>query len=232
VGALAALALAGCESTQEKSAQLEKAATRETGGRQPAQKALQVTKQSTLVTVLATKILTSREGTAAVVTLRNDSATALRDAPVEIAVESATGATVYTNAIPGLASTLVSVPLLPAHATTTWIDDQVQAARTPVSVTAKVGEGEAVRGAIPQMEIIGAHLSEGAAEGSVSNHSRVGQHELVIYALARRAGAIVAAGRAIVPQLEAGGTARFQAFLIGSAQGAQLEVSAPPSATG
>lgn len=229
LGTLAAIALAGCESTQEESAKLEKVAKREAreAARQEAhtQRTLAITKESTIVTVRAAVVLHSSEGAAAAVTLQNTSARSLRDVPIEITVRDASGATVYTNATPGLSASLVSVPLLPAHSTSTWVDDQVQAASTPTSVSAKVGEGERVSEAIPSIAIAGAHLSEGEAEGSVVNRSRVSQHELVVYALARRAGAIVAAGRAVIPQAEAGASERFQAFLIGESKGAQLEVS-------
>ncbi len=234
--ALAAISLAGCESTQEKSATLEKVAKREAAEsahrKSLTQRSLSISRPSRIVTVGATAILHSSEGTAAVVTLHNTSATALRDVPIEIAVKDASGATLYTNATPGLAAALVSVPLLGAHATATWVDDQVQVSTTPTSVSAKVGEGERVTGAIPHIAVNGAHLAEGAAEGRVVNNSPVGQRELVVYAVARRGPAIVAAGRAIVPQAEAGATEDFQAFLIGDATGAQLEVSAPPSTLG
>lgn len=236
LGTLAAIALAGCESTQEQSAKLEKAAKREAAEaarrNPPAQRSLLIARQSKIVTVVATAVLHTSEGTAAAVTLHNTSNTTLRDVPIEIAVKDARGATLYTNAAAGLAAGLASVPLLGAHATSTWVDDQVQVSATPASVSAKVGEGERVAGAIPRIVIAGAHLSEGTAEGSVVNHSLVGQRELVVYAIARRAGAIVAAGRAVVPQDEAGQTEHFQAFFIGSSQGAQLEVSAQPSTLG
>ncbi|MGP0101072.1 MAG: hypothetical protein ACLPUT_05545 [Solirubrobacteraceae bacterium] len=236
LGALAAIALAGCESTQEKSAKLEKVAKREAAEaarhKSPTQRSLSITKPSRIVTVETTAVLHSSEGTAAVVTLHNSSATALRDVPIEITVKNARGTTLYTNTTAGLAAALASVPLLGAHATSTWVDDQVQVSATPASVSAKVGEGERVAGATPRIAIVGARLAEGTAEGSVVNHSTVGQRELVVYAIARRAGKIVAAGRAVVPQAEAGATEQFQAFLIGSSQGAQLEVSALPSTLG
>jgi hypothetical protein len=234
--ALAAIALAGCESTQERSAKLEKVAKREAAAaaRQKAltQRSLTITRPSAVVKVLAAAVVHSSEGAAAAVTLQNTSASTLRDVPIRIAVKDAAGRTVYSNAVPGLATALVSVPLLAAHATSTWVDDQVQAFATPASVTAEVGEGERVREAIPAIAIVGAHLSEGEAEGSVVNHSNVGQRELVVYAIARRGGAVVAAGRAVVPQAEAGATEHFQAFLIGDPSGARLEVSAPPSTVG
>ncbi len=131
----------------------------------------------------------------------------------------------------------MSAALLPAHGTSTWIDDQVQASGVPASVAAKVGEGEAVAGAIPRLSVEGTHLIESAgsgieAEGKLVNHSTVGQRELVLYAVARRAGRIVAAGRALIPQAEAGSSSNFQVFFIGSPKGAQLEVSAPPNTFG
>jgi hypothetical protein len=231
--ALAALALAGCESTQEKSAKLEKLAKREAAEhKSPAQRSLTITKPSKVVIVDATAVLHSSEGAAAAVTLHNSSSSALRNVPIEITVKDAHGATLYTNATPGLAAALASVPLVGAHTTTTWVNDQVQVSSTPASVSARVGQGERVAGPVPQIAVVGAHLVEGTAEGSVVNHSSIGQRELVVYAIARRAGSIVAAGRAIVPQVEASATEHFQAFLIGDSQGAQLELSAPPSTVG
>jgi hypothetical protein len=234
---LIALALTGCETSAEKSAKLERAAKLEAKRTAVAARGLTITKPSDKVAVLAASALKSSEGAAVVVTLHNRSNVALHDVPIEITVKGSGGATIYTNDAPGLAAALVSVPLLRAHATTNWIDDQVQATGTPKSVSAKVGEGEAVAGAIPRLVVEGAHLvsdetSGPEAEGSVVNHSAVGQHELVVYALARRAGRAVAAGRAVIPQAEAGSSTRFQVFFIGDPRGAQLEVSAAPTTFG
>jgi hypothetical protein len=232
---LAALALTGCESNQERSAKLEKiekpreqeAARR----RALAQRALTITRQSAKVEVTATAVIRSSEGAAAVVILRNASSTPLLDVPVQITVHNARGASVYTNAVPGLSPTLASVALLPAHATLTWIDDQVQATGVPASVSAKVGEGTPVTGAIPQLSVEGAHISEAQAngaeaEGSLVNHSAAAQQELVVDAVARRAGRIVAAGRAVLAQAPAGTSTPFQIFFVGDPSGARLEVSA------
>lgn len=233
--ALAAIALAGCESSQEKSAKLEKVAKREAREAallHPFAKGLSITRPSTRISVSGAVVLHSSEGTAVAVTLRNNSPTAQRNVPVEITVNGAGGTTLYKNTAPGLATPLVAMPLLDAHATATWIDDQVQTSGTPASATAEVGEGEPVRGAIPQLNVQGAHLSEGEVEGNLANHSQLSQRELVVYAVARRAGIIVAAGRAIIPQAEPGSTSHFQAFLIGNPQGAQLQASAPPTTVG
>jgi hypothetical protein len=234
--ALVALTLTACESNQERSAKLEKAAKhREHEAlqrRELAQRALTITRPSTRVKVIATAVVHGSEGDAAIVTLRNSSSTSLRDVPIRIAVRNARGASIYTNATPGLSPTLLSVALLPAHNVVTWIDDQVQGTGVPASVSAQVGEGTPAAGAIPRISVEGAHLSEAQAEGTVANHSAVVQQELVVDAVARRAGRIVAAGRAVLAQAGAGAPAPFQIFFVGDPSGAQLEVSAPATTPG
>jgi len=235
VGALAsaALALSGCETTAEESARLQRAAKHHSA---PAARGLSITAQSTKVKVIASAVLHSSEGAAAVVTLRNASAAPLRDVPVEITLRDVAGAPVYSNDVPGLSGTLVSVPLLGAHATVTWIDDQIQASKTPASVSVKVGEGAPATGAIPRLRVEGAHVAEEAGEpgveGSLVNGSAVSQQELVIDAVARRSGSIVAAGRAVLAQAPAHARTHFQLFFIGNPHGARLEVSAPATTAG
>ena len=234
--ALVALALTGCETTAEKSAKLEREA--KSHGVQTVAKGLSITRQSKQVEVLSATVVNSSEGSAAIVTLRNTSARALRDIPLAVTVRDARGAIVYSNSGAGLAHTLVSAPVLAAHGELTWIDDQVQArGGAPASVSAEVGEAPPARGAIPRIGIEGTRLFEDqtngvGAEGTAVNHSRVAQQELVIYALALRSGRVVAAGRAVLPQLAADASTHFQVFFIGDPHGAQLQVSAPPTTLG
>jgi hypothetical protein len=234
-------ALSACESNQERSAKIEKADHHqelETARRiELAERALTITRPSTKVKVVTAGLLRGSEGTAAVVTLRNLSSTALRDVPIEIEVKDAHGAKLYSNDVAGLGAGLNSEPLLGAHATTTWIDDQVQAAGTPASVSAKVGEGTPVTGAIPSLSVEGAHQYQDptngpAAEGSVVNRSHVSQQEVIVYATVRRGGQVVAAGRAVLPSAPAGGSTRFQLFFICKPTGGSLEVSVPPTTFG
>ncbi len=229
-----ALAVGGCESSQEKSAQLERAAKVERA-RNPAQasRGLTIAQVSREVQVVATQVVHSSEGTAAVVTLRNTSAHALRDVPIAVTVKSAHGATLYQNNAPGLEAALTSVPLLAPGADATWIDDQVQASEAPASVSAVVGEAPQAPANVPKVSISGVHQTEeggsSGAAGTVHNDSAVAQQGLIVYALARRGGRIVAAGRAVLSEVAAHSSSPFQVLFIGSAAGAKLEVSAPPS---
>jgi hypothetical protein len=229
---LALLALSGCESTQEKSAQLEKTAHHT----HLAERGLSIARASTDVSVLDAVLVHGAEGAAAVVTLRNDSARALRDVPIAITVKNAGGNTVFQNDAPGLEVALTSLGSLPAHGVATWVDDQVPASGGPASVTAIAGEAPAVSGALPQIEVAGVHPSEesGSATvaGTVRNRSSVTQQSLVVYVVARRGGRIVAAGRAILPEVAPGASVPFQAFLVGTPTGARLEASAPASTFG
>lgn len=235
LAALAALALTACESSQEENAKLEEIAKQEARHRPAAKRGLSVTRLSTKLKVVQSAVVSSAEGAAAVVTVRNTSATALRDAPIEVTVSNAGGAPVYSNDTPGLAPTLTAVPLVPAHGELTWVDDQVPAGADLETVSAKLGEGEPAAGAPARMSVTGVELSdesatEPEAEGRVVNRSGVAQREVLVYAIARRGARVVAAGSALVPEVPTGPGTRFQLYFIGSPLGAQLQFSAAVAA--
>jgi hypothetical protein len=227
-----ALSATGCESTQEKSARLEKTAHHT----RLAEQGLSITKRSAEVGVLSAVLVHGTEGAAAVVTLHNDSAHALRDVPIAITVKDAHGSTVFQNNAPGLEAALTSLGSIPAHGVASWVDDQVPATGAPASVTAIVGEPPVANGPIPVVEVAGTHRGEesgsATAAGTVRNRSSVTQQALVVYVIARRAGRVVAAGRAILPEVAPGAAVPFQAFLVGVPAGARLEASAPANTFG
>jgi hypothetical protein len=231
---LCALALGGCESSQEKSAQLEKQAKLARAAHPvQAAKGLSIAHPSSTVRVVATQAVHSSEGTAVVVTLRNVSTHALRDVPIAITVKGADGSTLYQNNTAGLETALTAVALLPAGAQSEWIDDQVQTAETPTSVSALVGEAPQAPPGVPRIALTGVHANEeggtSGVAGTVHNDSAVPQRELVVYGIARRGGRIVAAGRAVLSNVAAHGSSPFQVLFIGSASGAEVQASAPPS---
>lgn len=230
---LPALILAGCETNAERSAHLAAIAKHRPRARQ----GLSITRASADVKVVETTVLRGSEGAAAVVTLRNVSPHTLLGVPIAITVKDAGGKTLFQNNAPGLEAALTSLASLPAHGEATWVDDQVQISAAPASVTAIVGEVPIASGPVPQIEAKSAHLAEEAsngidAVGTIENRSKVAQHSLVVFAVARRAGRIVAAGRAILPEVPAGASVPFQAFFIGDPRGAQLQASAPPTVLG
>ncbi len=233
--ALLTFALSACESTQEKSARLEKTALAHGGTGRKAAKGLSITKASAVLKVVSTAVVHGTEGAAATVTVRNASATAQRAVPLAITVRDATGGTLYSNTAPGTAASLAAVAYVPAHGETTWVDDQVQAAGTPASVSAEVGEGQPAPGAPPRISIsheapVAEAGAAGQIHGRVTNASTVEQRELVVDALARRGDKVVAAGRAVLEQLAPGASSNFEVLLLGSsASGATVRLDVQPS---
>jgi hypothetical protein len=233
-GLALALALTGCETTAEKSARLEKAALRSGAAQHANAQGLRIAHPSTQARVVASTLVHGSEGYAAAITVHNDSPAALRDVPIAVWARDAGGATVYTNTAPGLGQSLTSIPYLPPRGELTWVDDQVQTTAAPSSLKVELGQATPATGAAPSIVVSGVRQFEdpangAGAEGMVANRSSTAQRELVVYAVARRGGAIVAAGRAVVPQLPAGGSVRFQAYLIGNPAGATVQASAPPA---
>lgn len=234
LAALVALALAGCETTAEKSAQLERTAKRSqhiTEARAPL-KALVSAPASNKLAVQGTGVVHTAEGTAAVVTVHNLTTSTLHKVPILIEVKDSAGSSLYTNNQPGISSTLTSIPSIPGDSSIDWVDDQVQAAGTPAGVSAKLGEGEGGGGSPPLH--VDAHLGEqnangGTVEGTVTNSSAAADQEVVVYATARRGGHITSAGRAVLAEVPAHGSSHIQLFLIGDPSGASLQLSALPT---
>lgn len=228
---LVALALTGCQTTAEESAKLERSAKHVT----LSSKGLSIAHASTQVKVLGATVVRGGEGAAVVVSVRNVSARALRAVPIAITVRDTRGRTLFQNSAPGLEAALTSISSLPAHGSMMWVDDQIPSAGEPASVSAIIGEAPTASGPEPRIEVAGSRLGEetsGEVAGTMRNRSRVTQQKLVVYVIARRAGRIVAAGRAVLPEVAGEVSVPFHAFLQGSPSGARLEASAPPTTFG
>ncbi len=233
---LVALALGGCETTAEESARLERAAGVQAGHGATAAKGLSITRAGTTVRVLGATLLHGSEGAAAAVTLLNLTDRTLVGVPIALTVRNAAGATVFQNNSPGLEAALVSVPSLAPHAELTWVNDQIPANGDPSTVTALAGESATTSATLPAISLSGVHRTDGpsgaGAAGSAGNPSAQVQHKLVVFAVARRGGRIVAAGRAVVPELAAHSSTPFEVFFIGQAAGSSLDLSAPATSAG
>lgn len=231
-----AVASSGCSSTRAQAAKF----TQE-GGRAFTAHGLRVGNANRDVQLLEREVVSDANGTAAVIVLKSTGAQALGDVPIALAVKDAHGKVLWRNDAPGLEPGLTHAALLAPGETVTWVNDQVliPGGGRPAALGAKVGAGDpapptATRLAI---EVQDARLEGDPASGVTAvaravNRSDVDQHDLVIAAVARRGGKLVAAGRAIVPQLRANGHERFQVFFIGDPRGAELSFDAQPSTLG
>ena len=216
--AFAALALAGCESSQAKSARLAKAAkgaTKETG--------VTVTRANPDVEVVASAVVHDQYGAAAVVELKSKRTQA--DLPVAIKVAK------YSNSLPGLEHWLTHTPLVQAGERSFWVDDQIQ---EPGKIDVKVGMPKATAPRklpklVPADLVLEPDASGAFTRGTLRNDSAIEQLKLMVYAVAERGGKVVAAGRAGIERLKAHGSATFKVFWIGDPKGAKVQVFAPPT---
>jgi hypothetical protein len=179
--------------------------------------------------------------TAAVVQLTNTGSGAQSDVPVLIDVRSPAGTSLYRNDVQGLEPSLQQMPLLRAHASAWWVDDQVLASGKPGSVKVRVGDAKgrlftaSALSASPGVQVSATSLGSDVAgpylAGDVVNHTGVAQHNMPIFAVALRGGRVVAAGRALVPNLAAapGRPTGFRIYLVGSPAGAHFELTPAPT---
>jgi hypothetical protein len=232
---LVATSLAACESTQSRSAGLE----REGGKELLADSGVKIEKESTDVKVTSATVLSDPNGSAVVVSLHNSSDKNLVDVPILIEVLDAKGKSVYTNAIPGIEPALAAVPFIPAGGDVDWVNDQVLAAGKPKSVKVKVGAStDSYSGPQPDIEVSapkveGDPVSGIEATGTVVNKTGKDQERLLLYAVGRQGGRVVAAGRGAIEHLKAGTKPlHYDIFFIGDPTGTDLEVTEFPTLPG
>ncbi|MEA2218030.1 MAG: hypothetical protein QOJ35_656 [Solirubrobacteraceae bacterium] len=232
---VAVTTMAGCESSQTRSARLRAAAAKIAPER-----GLRIAHVSPNVSVTATTVLTdaAAKRSVAVITLRNTSHRPLTALALLFTLTDAAGRKVFTNNSAGASTDLVSVPSLAPGATLAWVDDAIVnvtgARRVEARVGASTGAPRAAGAPAPSLRISGVRLERDpgggvTAVGRIVNGSAIAQDRLVVFATARRAGRIVAAGRAVVPLLKPGHKgARFTVFFVGDPSGARLRLQAPP----
>jgi hypothetical protein len=233
--ALAAAGLTGCQSTQDRSAELEE----EGGMTLLAASGLKIEKESSEVKVVSTDLLTDPNGSAVVIGLHNSSQRNLVNVPILIDVLDAKGKSVYSNDIPGIEPALASVPYIPAGGEVEWVNDQVLAAHRPSSVKVKVGAGsDSYGGPVPDIDVSapklqGDPVSGIEATGDVVNRSGEEQGRLLLYVIAREGGEVVAAGRGAIEHLKATTKPRhYDVFFIGDPSGAGLDLAQFPTLPG
>jgi hypothetical protein len=232
---LAAASLVACESTQSRSAELEKEGAKTL----LADSGVKIQKESTDVKVRSATVLSDSNGAAVVVSLHNSSDKNLVEVPILVEVLDAKGKSVYTNAIPGIEPALAAVPYIPAGGDIEWVNDQVLAAGKPKSVKVKVGEStDSYSGALPEIEVSepkveGDPVSGIEATGKVVNKTGEDQGRLLLYAVGRSGGKVVAAGRGAIEHLKPGTKPlHYDIFFIGDPTGTDLEVAQFPTLPG
>jgi hypothetical protein len=223
---------AGCESTQDKAreiqAQNEQALAAEEG--------VEITRTNEDVKVAGTTLLHDQYGDAIVVELQNTSNRAQVNVPILVDLRDAKGKSVYRNDIPGLDPALTHVPLILPGETVDWVNDQLSPTAQPKSAKVEVGvSNETAPAKLPEVAVSPARIVNDpngiVAQGTVTNKSQIDQTKLVLFAVARSGGKVVAAGRGQFKNLKVESRpGKYDIFFIGNPQGAEVDVTAPPSA--
>lgn len=225
-----AIVASGCQTTADRSAELEKQA----GSVIADQKGVVVSKQSRDIDVTDTTVLSDDYGTAAIVELKNTSEKNIAKPPITVTIPGSGKEPLYTNDEPGLDPALTSIALIQKGESAFWVNDQIPLlAEKPKKMEAIVGKGEQVSGEIPEIRVGKTEFfadNDGASlRGIILNKSKILQTKLVVYGIARKGGKIIGAGTGQVERLAPGRRAGFQLFLIGKYKGAEYEFYAPPT---
>lgn len=230
----ATVALAGCTTTQERSAALAE-------GAENAAEAKKFNVGKTNPDLEAADVVRlAGEGAAAVVVRVKNSSKATQVAvPIGLDLYAEDKSSIYTNRVDGLEPALNNLAVAPPGESW-WVNNQIptdEPARTRVRIgTSKIATPPTE---LPEIEVsedlkIGEDVGVITGSGTVSNESAVDQQRLTIYAVAFDDGKVVAAGRAVIDRLPAKSKkpAKFNVYFTGDPRGAKLRVFAPPSTLG
>ncbi len=228
-----AASLAACQSSQDKSAELAKHGATVL----KAKPGLQVKGHNASIKVLGSSVVRDQNGAAVVVTLQNNGSQALVDVPIAIDVLDAKGKKVFTNTTPGLSKSLQSVPVLEPGKPVDWVNDQVFVSGAPKSVKVQVGNSTKTQSSaddpaavtVSKPTISNSSALGPEANGTIKNNTSTEQDRLLLYAVARKGGKVVAAGRGGVKKVRTDKPANYHLFFIGNPNGADVTVTAYPN---
>jgi hypothetical protein len=217
--------LGGCQSTQDKNAELAASL-----GPVKQEEGLEIDETSRDVEALDTTLLTDQYGSAAAVLLRNNSEETLVDVPIGLNVLDAKGNSIFKNDLPGLEGPLVSMPLLRPGETTYWVHDEVladdgESAKVTIGASKKTLEEELPEVEVEQPEIQIDPTSGVQADGIVINNSDETIPEVLFYGVAVDGDEVVAAGRGAVEELKPGRRRHYDIFFIGDPREGELTVT-------
>jgi hypothetical protein len=228
LAAVAGLTLTACESSQDKSREIRARAVA------AAPKPLVIPKPNKDIKVVDTTLLHDQNGDAIVVELKNESKQTLVSVPILVDIRDAKGKTIYKNDTAGLDFALNHVAVLQPGETFFWVNDQLTGQGQTAKVTVGQPDAKPAAGPLPELAVsppkAGNDFSGAKVSGTVTDKSEVDQSHLILFAVARQGGRIVAAGRGQIKALKVEAKpASYVIYFIGNPVGADVEIQAPPT---
>jgi hypothetical protein len=225
--AVLATAISGCATTQDANKRASINADRTLASRKP----LTLDGTDRNVQVGRTTVISGKDGSAIVVVLRNRGDEPVNDLPIELGRRGGDPLNAGRN-VPYFQS---HAPAIAGGAEATWV--YVTKERLGSGpVYARVGTPapfapKADR--VPELDVSDSSGKSAKGESSVvaevANGTGIPQYALDVYAVARKGGRYVAAGRASLTHLGVDQKAHLTLPLIGDAKGSQIQIYAPPT---
>ncbi|HEV7162307.1 MAG TPA: hypothetical protein VGN25_03545 [Solirubrobacteraceae bacterium] len=217
------MAVSACESTEQESAKIAREGA-------AGSSALKLGAANHDVRVSDATLLSSGGRMAVAVKLTSTTGRTQANLPVLVNVTGAGGKVLYSNEAGGLEASLQHMPLLRAHQSAWWVDDQVLTSQHTTGVKVKVGTGSSAPTASPGLTTTAVHTrTQGGVStvtGRLVNGSGKAQSQVPVFAVALEGTRAVAAGSVVVASVAPKASASFQLFLIGNASGARLQLDA------
>ncbi len=183
----------------------------------------------TLPTKIEALIVDDELGAVAVVVEITNQGGAAVEVPVAITLLDGTGAGVGNNTDAGIDPTLNHVPSIGAKATELYVNDGLSYDTAPASAKVVAGVGTAA-GKLIQLQLTGKveqSIYGPVVRGVVTNPGGKQVVNVLVEAVIRKDGKIVAAGSARVAVVEPGKKGEYEIPLIGNPAGGKLAVWAP-----
>ena len=223
---LAGLGLTACQSSQDLAREIRARA------QASAPRPLVIPKPNKDIKVGDVTLLHDQNGDAIVVPLTNDSNQTMVSVPILIDVKDRKR-TVYRNDTAGLDYALNHVALIKPHETFYWVNDQIAQGKTAKVIVGQP-EGKPPKGPLPPFTVsdprFGHDFSGVKVTGTVRDESKTDQDHLILFAVARQGGRIVAAGRGQIKKLKhAAKPAPYVIYFIGDPTGSDVTIQAPPT---
>jgi hypothetical protein len=219
--------LTACQSSQDKAKAIQEQAIAS------APKPLVIPKPNKDVKIGDTALIHDQNGDAVIVELTNETGKTLVNVPILVDVRDGKH-TVYKNDTAGLDFGLNHVAVIEPHQTFYWVNDQLTGQGKTAKVTVGEPEGKAPSAPLPELAVsppkAGNDFSGAKVSGTVTDKSKIDQDHLILFAVARQGGHIVAAGRGQIKALKVGAKpAPYVIYFIGNPVGADVTIEAPPT---
>jgi len=213
--------LSGCATTQDANQRASIQADRTLASR----KALELQGTDREVQVVSTTVLNGKDGSAVVAVLRNRGSEPVNDLPIEVGPEGGQP----VNARPNVPYFQSHAPAIAPGEQATWVyvsKDPLGSNRAFVRVGAHPTRPLTTANHVSALDT-GGKGDGSSVKAEVTNDTGVPQYDLDVYAVARKGGRFVAAGRANVEHLGVTESAHLTLPVIGDAKGAQVQIFAP-----